>query len=373
MEKEKQSCCETAASSTAKSNLGNKYIESFIVSSKITAAGSNPVISTKLSFKDKWQHIKCRTNSFRNDYQINPGAYAVGEPDKNSDVYISANYKLSFDHLRKNLKGLNCWVLVIDTKGINVWCAAGKGTFGTEELIHRIKTSKLDKIVEHRKVIVPQLGAPGIAAHEVTKATGFKVIYGPIRAEDIKYFRKNDYNATDKMRTVEFPMKDRFVLTPLEFSFFSKYYLYIGIFLLFIFGIQSEGIIFKSILMQGIPIIVLGLIALFIGTVAVPTFLPTIPFNSFALKGAIAGLIPAIIATFLGSEFVIFTNIYILIFCWILLPAASSFLALQFTGCSTYTNPSGVQKELKIALPIYFAVCLISIVLLIIYKITTWC
>jgi hypothetical protein len=37
-----------------------------------------------------------------------------------------------------------------DTKGINVWCAAWKGTFGTEELIRRIETSGLAAVVSHR-------------------------------------------------------------------------------------------------------------------------------------------------------------------------------------------------------------------------------
>ena len=65
--------------------------------------------------------------------------------------------------------------LVLDTKGINVWCAAGKGTFGTDELIRRINLVKLHEVVEHREIIVPQLGAPGVAGYIVKKETGFKV------------------------------------------------------------------------------------------------------------------------------------------------------------------------------------------------------
>jgi CO dehydrogenase/acetyl-CoA synthase gamma subunit (corrinoid Fe-S protein) len=126
--------------------------------------------------------MKCRLSAFRNNYIVEPGMYAVGAPDKSSDVLVSANYKLSFDALRQVLKGLNAWVLVLDTKGINVWCAAGKGTFGTDELVQRISVTKLNRIVDHRRIIVPQLGAPGISGHEVKKASGFKVCYGPVRA-----------------------------------------------------------------------------------------------------------------------------------------------------------------------------------------------
>jgi CO dehydrogenase/acetyl-CoA synthase gamma subunit (corrinoid Fe-S protein) len=142
-----------------------------------TDAGAIPGVTDSLSIIG---NRKCRTSAFRNNYTVNPGLYAVGAPDKSSDVLVSANYKLSFDALRKALKGLNVWVLVLDTKGINVWCAAGKGTFGTAELVRLISAAKLDSLVDHRKIIVPQLGAPGISAHEVKKASGFKVCYGPV-------------------------------------------------------------------------------------------------------------------------------------------------------------------------------------------------
>jgi len=92
-------------------------------------------------------------------------------------VFISANYKLSFDYLRRSLNGINAWVLVPDTKGINVWCAAGKGTFGTHELVKRITGAQLGRVVRHRCLIVPQ-GSPGIAAHAVLREKGFRVSYG---------------------------------------------------------------------------------------------------------------------------------------------------------------------------------------------------
>jgi CO dehydrogenase/acetyl-CoA synthase gamma subunit (corrinoid Fe-S protein) len=105
-------------------------------------------------------------------YTVEPGIYAIGEPTAESPVFVSANYRLSFNRLRSGLAGRDGWILVLDTKGINVWCAAGKGTFGTEELVNRIETVGLGGIVAHRKLIVPQLGAPGISAHEVKQQSG---------------------------------------------------------------------------------------------------------------------------------------------------------------------------------------------------------
>jgi hypothetical protein len=152
----------------------------------------------------------------QDELQDQSGLYAVGKPDHTSPVLVSANYKLTFDALRKELSGLDCWILILDTKGINVWCAAGKGTFGTDELVGRISKTGLSEIVSHRKLVLPQLGAPGVSAYEVTKQTGFSVVYGPVRAKDIKAFLDSGFKATEEMRTVKFTMWDRLVLTPVE-------------------------------------------------------------------------------------------------------------------------------------------------------------
>ncbi len=117
------------------------------------------------------------------NYKVDPGLYALGEPNADSPVLVSANYKLSFDALRSALPGRNFWILVVDTDGVNVWCAAGKGTFSTEELVSRIESSGLTRLVSHRLLIVPQLAAPGVAAHRVRELSGFKIKYGPIRSK----------------------------------------------------------------------------------------------------------------------------------------------------------------------------------------------
>ena len=115
--------------------------------------------------------IGVRRNIGRMRYRVIPGLYTLGAPGPDAPVLVTANYKLSFDHVRRALAGMNAWLLVLDTKGINVWCAAGKGTFGTDELVRKINECRLHERVTHRRIILPQLGAPGVAAHEVRKQT----------------------------------------------------------------------------------------------------------------------------------------------------------------------------------------------------------
>jgi len=107
-------------------------------------------------------------------------------------VLVTANYKLTFDRLRSSLDTLDAWLLVADTLGINVWCAAGKGTFCADEIARVVLQTRLAEIVDHRRLVLPQLSAPGVAAHKVKEACGFRAIFGPVCATDLPGFLAAD-------------------------------------------------------------------------------------------------------------------------------------------------------------------------------------
>jgi len=337
----------------------------------MTPAGPAIKASTLMTNADYWEHFKCRTTSYRNDCRVSTGLYAVGSPDNASDVLVSANYKYSFDMLRRELKGLSAWILVLDTKGINVWCAAGKGTFGTDELIRCISSSCLHALVEHRRIIVPQLGAAGVSAFRIKQATGFQVLFGPVYSKDIPAYIRSGYKATKDMRIVKFNMADRLVLTPMEIAPAMKKFLPFAAVILLLFGLTPSGIIFKDAWTGGLPFLILGLAAVLAGCFFTPLLLPFIPFRSFAVKGWVMGLI----STFVTTSFIACNDKYNILFrgaAYIFFPLVSSYLALQFTGSTTFTGMSGVKKELKIAFPIYLSAGAISVILLIIFKLYVW-
>ncbi len=321
----------------------------YITGSIDTAAGKVQQISTVWNNTDVWSTIKVRWSVGRHDYKVKQGLYAVGVPDENSSIFVTANFKLSFDHLRRSLHGMNAWVLVLDTKGVNVWCAAGKGTFGTKELVYRIRAHELEKIVSHRKVIVPQLGATGVAAHEVFSKTGFHVIYGPVRAADIKAFVDAGFKATPEMRKVTFPMKERAKLIPVELSY-GKYYLLVIPALFFIIsGLNSKGYSVDVAWINGGRAVVNLCAAYLAGCALTPLLLPWIPFKMFSIKGLLMGwIITALLLylNFLGG------SIFEIISWFLITGSLSSFLAMNFTGSSTFTSLSGVRKEMKFALPL---------------------
>jgi len=342
--KDKSCCCGGGdACATEPITLYDKK-DNWIVGEITTAAGVVPRVSAKLSFSDTLGAWKARWGVNRMNYKINPGLYAIGNPNSESPVLVTANYKLTFDALRKELNELDAWILVLDTKGINVWCAAGKGTFGTKELISRISKTRLNKIVTHKEIILPQLGAPGVCAHDVTKNTGFKVIYGTVRAKDIKEFIQSGMKATSEMRKVNFTVYDRLVLTPIELVATFKISLIIFgmLFLLNLIAAKPFGVVDFYAYVG----------ALMIGCVLTPVLLPWIPGKAFAWKGWLLGLVWAIGVNVLNGWTV--TPSYSLVRAlgyMLVLPAVSSFYAMNFTGSSTYTSFSGVLKEMRIAVP----------------------
>ena len=336
-----------------------------------TPAGPVFRAATEWSRADQWGRIRSRIGAYRMKYAVDPGLYGVGNPNDTSDVFVSANYKLSFDMLRRALAGANAWILVLDTQSINVWCAAGKGTFSTEELVRRIAGVQLDRVVSHRRVIVPQLGAPGIHAHKVKEKSGFRVSFGPVQARDIGTYVKAGYKATPSMRTVPFSLVDRLVLTPMELNPALKKFPLFAAIVLAVFGLQPEGLLFKTAWFGGYPFLLLGLAALLAGAFATPLLLPFIPGRSFGIKGWLVGLAGVALVLVSGGPDLLKSKTLLAAAC-LLFPMISSFLALNFTGSTTFTGKSGVEKELKFAIPVYMTALAVSAILLVVFKFSEW-
>ncbi len=316
-------------------------------------SGKIPKVSSSLEWQDHWGTIKARSGVGRMHYTVDPGLYALGQPDEDSSVLVTANYKMSFDSLREALPGRDAWILVLDTKGINVWCAAGKGTFGTQELVRRISLSNLKDIVKHHELILPQLGAPGVAAHLVKKLLGFKVHYGPIRAKDLSAYLDAGMKTTPEMRQKAFPLEERAVLIPIELVAALKAALIVIPIMMLISGFSSHGRFMNNILGDGIFTIIAILGAIFAGTVLTPLLLPYLPGRAFTTKGLTIGFITALILFYVWgydphSRQGVFGGS-----AWVLMISAiAAYLAMNFTGASTYTSLSGVKKEMSWALPL---------------------
>ena len=333
----------------------NPFVEDFVE----TPVDSVPRVSTRLSVRDQVGTIRARIGIARNQYKINPGLYCGGNPTAESPVFVTANYKLSFDSLRKELADINSWILVIDTRGINVWCAAGKGTFSADEVAIQVKRARLAEIVSHRELILPQFSAPGIASQELNQKCGFKGIFGPIRAADIPRYFENDNKADEQMRSVTFTLVERLVLVPVEISLIWKLFSLITLAVFVLSGIGPNLYSISDAFNRGFVATVATILAILAGALLTPALLPWLPGRQFWWKGLLTGGVTGIVfINFIRTGITIFEELSL----WIWIVAAASYMAMNFTGATPYTSLSGVEKEMRKGLPIQ--ICGVCVALL---------
>lgn len=242
------------------------------------------VTTSSLTTTDRLVHLLARLGVRRNEWRVRPGLYSLGEAGPDSPVFA--------------------------------------------------------RIVEHRTVIAPQLSATGVAAHEVRERSGFRVLFGPVRAQDIPEFIETG-KATEEMRRVRFDLKDRVVLISVEVK--GAFPLVAGAAALsYLAGdlIGAAGIASASAA----------------GLAGVPTLLPWLPGEEFSVKGfflgGLVGLGSAAISLARDDGKGLPLRLLKAASYALALPPITAFLGLMFTGSSTYTSPSGVRREMNTYLPV---------------------
>jgi len=85
------------------------------------------------------------------------------------------------------------------------------------------------------------------------------------------------------------------------------------------------------------------------GAVVTPALLPWLPGRAFAVKGGlVGGTLGGCAAIWGGGANAAPTSLAL----FLAVTAVSSFVAMNFTGATPFTSPSGVEKEMRRALPV---------------------
>ncbi|MFQ5460968.1 MAG: corrinoid protein-associated methyltransferase CpaM, partial [Anaerolineae bacterium] len=154
--------------------------------------------------------------------KVTPGLYAIGEPGPGDPVLVTGNFDLTVRRLLRALdRQVDCWLLVADSAGINVWCAAGGGFFTADKVIAAVKSSRLDEVVNHHALILPQLCANGVDGWRLRRELGWGVHWGPARARDIPAYLAGHRKKTDAMRWVDFPLPARLEMVTATLGFYG--------------------------------------------------------------------------------------------------------------------------------------------------------
>ena len=291
--------------------------------------------SSQLTAADRWDHFLTRLGYKRGEHRITPGLYAIGSPTPESPVFVSRSnpatdvggIAAATVHKHWGCRGS----LVIDAR---TKPQHAPPLVEDPAIVRRVDATQLKEVVSHRKLILPQLGAPGVAAHEVKQRTGFMVEYGPVRAADLPEYLKT-HQATEEMRLVHFPLRDRVVLIPVDITQTILPALLAAVVLYFIGGILYS---------------LAAITILLAGVVLFPVLLPWLPTPNFSTKGFILGGLAALpfalSSLFLHQDWGWYRQVGQALGFLLAMPAAIAFISLNFTGSTPFTSRSGVRKEI---------------------------
>jgi hypothetical protein len=119
---------------------------------------------------------------------------------------------MTFKQVVKALRGRDCWLMVQDTEGWNVWCAADAHIFSAEKAAALMRAYDVNSLLKSKTVVVPRLGgriarrlseltAPSTVS-EAASGQGWRVIKGPIEARDLPAFIEGGLVTTRPMRSL---------------------------------------------------------------------------------------------------------------------------------------------------------------------------
>lgn len=147
---------------------------------------------------------------FRNfNFPCDLGLRKVGTPNERSPVFLSGNYTLTVQRVLRKLRGCDCYLLVANSRGSNVWCAAGMNEFTEFDVIDVINVTGIKDLVQHRRIIAPVYAAPGIDIGAIKRETGFNIQWGPTHLDDLPRYIANGLKRTNDMFQVKFGLQDR--------------------------------------------------------------------------------------------------------------------------------------------------------------------
>ena len=276
-----------------------------------------------------WSAVLCRLGRFGAHSRVVPGLYALGRPDGGSAVLVTSSYRLSFDLLRRDMKGLDCWILVLDTRGLGVGSAAAAGLFSTDELVIRINASRLARVVSHRTLVLPPRAASVVDAALVARSTGFMARIGPNRTTDTAQFLAGNRPDIASEHEALPGFLETLVLAPVELGRSLLLFPGFAFAVLLYAGMGPGGVSIDRAFAGSWQLLLLGLAGVVCGSLLGPVLSALFPRFPLWIGGGAAGL-AATAALLKAARFESGMGTLLAAGCWMFFPAASACLAARF-------------------------------------------
>jgi ubiquinone/menaquinone biosynthesis C-methylase UbiE len=315
-------------------------------------------------FRSQFQIFRCIFTGQIDHIPMEPGIYQSGKPNETSPIIVTANYIYTYIKVMRALKGIDAWVLCVDSKGINVWCAARGDNFGNKQLIEAVEATGISKITNKKTLILPQLSAGGVAAPLISSESPnfpFNILYGPVWAKYLpQYLKERPAKKPDKWKLAKFTLSHRFRALITHTTFLLRK----------IFLIPTIGILLLLLVLSFVtPFWIdkfwrLGEIWLWVilANMLIVFLFPLTNFTrKFIIKGIVYGILNVISLT--GLTWLIHHSIVLSLwnlgfFFWL-----AFFSTMSFSGYSMATSPAEIQKEYPIFRKIHLPLLIIGLIL----------
>ena len=284
----------------------------------------------------------CILNGVLTRKSVKPGLYQHGNPQKSSPVLITGNYYWTVFSLFKELQEnqISAHILVIDSRGINVWCAAGGGHFTHKQVLEALSLFDVSHYIDHKSLILPQLSATGVDRN-ILKKQGWKVHFGPVDISDIDIYLSSGAKTIESSR-VKFSLSYRSLMA-IQHAFFVLVILFLPLWFL-VFLLSALSIPTAQLWLIVIPqTYVLALVVNFFFALIYPIFDFT---TSFFKKGVSVALFCDSILILLLILLIKDLNFLSFIYWLTLGTLIGLFTVLDFAGHTPYTNHLDVESDL---------------------------
>ncbi len=111
--------------------------------------------------------------------QVEPKVYAIGEPDANSPLMFTTNFSLTYYTVESDVEAsrIPSYILVVDTEGTSVLTAYSGDKLNEKIVAEAMTKFGVDKLVKHRKLIIP--GYVAVMSGKLEEATNWEIMVGP--------------------------------------------------------------------------------------------------------------------------------------------------------------------------------------------------
>jgi len=126
--------------------------------------------------------------------QVEPKLYEIGEPTKDSPVFVTTNFSLTYFIVSGEIEnsGLNAWLVIPECEGMSVLTAWAAGKFSGAAIAKFCKSIDLDNKVTTREIVIPGYVAQ-ISGELQECMPGWKVVVGTQEASDMESWVKATY------------------------------------------------------------------------------------------------------------------------------------------------------------------------------------